>query len=149
MDSQDDDTLELMSKITSALMQGATISAAAAAAGIHRSTLYRWLHTDEIFRGTVTEILNDQCDVVDDQFTEIARASVSIIRDFLQKNDTDPAARVRTALAVLSRSPNRLWRSRMPAVPQPAPEHDEPQTDEEIANQLHFLIPRPWAKKPH
>ncbi len=132
------------------ISHGATICAASAKAGIHRSTIYRWLKTDELFRGAVTEALELQSDSVDDRLTELSRKAVDILNDLMEQPDVPRELRFRAAVAVLAHLPRHAWhRHKLPAVllpEEPEPEHNDDLDNLETHPHFHK---RPWATKRH
>ena len=102
----------VQAQVVAALAQGRTFTAAASAAGIHRSTIYNWLNKDKAFLPAV-EIANaesqqQQCD----EMVELKALALKTLRDLLEDPKASPSVRLKAALAILKRSD-----SEMPAAP--------------------------------
>ncbi len=101
----------VQAKVVAALAQGCTISAAAAAAGIHRSTIHIWLRRYSNFRTAVVETRRQVAAAFEDEMLELSTAALKTLRSLLETPDTQPALRLKAALAVLERPrfPNPGW----------------------------------------
>lgn len=62
-------TPEKKEAVLDALMDGATMGTAAARAGVHRSTVYRWREADETFEAKLTRALDIGTDALEDEAT--------------------------------------------------------------------------------
>jgi AcrR family transcriptional regulator len=85
---------------------GATISGAAGAISVHRSTIYNWFKNEPLFRATVTELQRERHQRVLDEMRELESLALDTLREILQ-NDAAPAGvRLRAALSILNRPKN-------------------------------------------
>jgi uncharacterized protein YchJ len=84
-----------------ALLSGSSISAAAEAAGVHRSTLHEWLRKHHLFRAALAEARHANADQVVDAFQNLTAAAISTLTEALTSPDTPISVRLRAALAVL------------------------------------------------
>jgi hypothetical protein len=101
----------VQSQIVVALAAGTTVVRAAAAAGIHRTTIHNWLRTSKEFREAVEQARKHYGALIADQLNELSIAALDTLRQLLNNPETPPAVRLRAALAVLGRpvSPGRGW----------------------------------------
>jgi hypothetical protein len=98
----DDDVVDLTPAqvvALAALAGGGSVSDAAAAAGLHRSTCYRWLDSDPVF-------ISEQRARLAAQVNELTDLAVGFVRGVLDGTETlvPKALRLRAALAVLGRA---------------------------------------------
>jgi hypothetical protein len=93
---------DVQSRVLQALAKGATMTAAAAASNLHRSTLYLWIKTQPAFnigvRDARTECYRDLCE----RRQEMHDLAWSTLRSLLADPDTPASVRLRAALAVLN-----------------------------------------------
>lgn len=83
-----------------ALAKGATIAATAAAAGLHRSTIHRWLNTNPEFVEAIRQTRSDILLAMRNRLKEPG-GTLDTLRSILTDVQTSPAKRVRAALAFL------------------------------------------------
>jgi len=88
-------------EILQALASGQTVTAAAAAAGIHRTTVHRWCRTVPEFRHTLESIRQSRIDAIHEQLDTLAIPSLALLNAFLNDVSASPSLRVRIALAIL------------------------------------------------
>jgi AcrR family transcriptional regulator len=84
-----------------ALVAGATMQAAAAAAGVDRTTLWRWMREDAMFIWAYNQARADQRDAVQAELRSLAADALAVVRGMLQDDEAPPALRLRAAMAVL------------------------------------------------
>lgn len=84
-----------------ALIAGATMQAAATAAGVDRTTLWRWMREDAMFIWAYNQARADQRDAVQAELRSLATDALAVVRGMLQSDETPPALRLRAAMAVL------------------------------------------------
>jgi transposase-like protein len=111
------DTLPpLQAEVASALASGATISAAASQAGVHRSTLHNWLK-QQAFKDALDQARNYYAESVRDQLAELSALALDTIRQILSNPEAPASVRLRAAMAVLERPqfPDRGWSLPVPA----------------------------------
>ena len=97
-------------QVIAALAQGRTVTAAAQDAGLHRNTIYNWLH-EPAFKTAADEAQREYVAILSDGMRDLAARAVETLRNLLDDPNTPPAVRLRTALAVLQRPhfPDRGW----------------------------------------
>lgn len=84
-----------------ALIAGATMQAAADAAGVDRTTLWRWMREDAAFITEYNQARADHRDAVQAGLRSLASDALAVVRGILQSDETPPALRLRAAMAVL------------------------------------------------
>jgi SEC-C motif/Homeodomain-like domain len=100
----------VQAQVIAALAQGRTVTATAQEAGLHRNTIYNWLH-DPAFQAAADEAQREYVATLSDGMRDLAALAVETLRSLLEDPKTPPAVRLRTALAVLQRPhfPDRGW----------------------------------------
>ncbi|MDB5331743.1 MAG: hypothetical protein JWP03_2894 [Phycisphaerales bacterium] len=83
-----------------AIMEGATMSEAAKAAGVDRSTLYRWRTTDPSFRRSLIAWRVEQVDAAYDRLATLAGKATAAIDKAIEKGDARLAFRVLEKIGV-------------------------------------------------
>jgi transposase-like protein len=78
-------TPEKRAKILADLTEGASISRAAQAAGVPRSTLYLWRRTDKVFAEAMAEALETGTDLLEDEALRRAKEYSDALLIFLLK----------------------------------------------------------------
>jgi hypothetical protein len=84
-----------------ALLTGASVTAAAAKAGIARQTLHRWLSDDAAFIAGYNLARRELADAVNQSLRSLSVQSVKVLRRALTSSKTPAAVRVRAAVEVL------------------------------------------------
>ena len=84
-----------------AMVGGATITAAAEAAGVSRPTVYNWLDGSPAFVAELNKLRAEQRDAIRDELRGLAPIAVVTLRRLLECSS--PSVRLRAALAVLDR----------------------------------------------
>jgi hypothetical protein len=90
-------------RVVAALAQGHTVTRAAAAAGVHRTTVHHWLRTSPDFKASVASAKRLYAACLADELTELSAAALKTLRTLLEAPETHPAVRLKTALAILER----------------------------------------------
>ena len=90
-------------QVVKSFSQGATVIGAASAVGIHRSTIYEWIKTQQEFADAVREARDDYRASLNDHRCELSRIAFFCLRNLLEDPKTPPAVRARLALAILDR----------------------------------------------
>ena len=120
------------------LAAGATVSAAAKAAGVHRSTIYNWCRDHAAFRAALTHSKIQAAEVIDDEIRDLAALALDTIRQLLQSEKTPAAIKLKAAQYLLAETirpamaevranlaaasiPQSEPASARPTAPQPAP----------------------------
>ena len=83
------------------LAAGKTVTAAAEAAGVSRTTLYEWKDLPS-FKAELNRSLAEQRDVIRGELLALATSAVRAIREMVESPETPPVIRLRACLAVLS-----------------------------------------------
>ena len=83
------------------LATGATVSAAAKAAGVHRSSVYNWCRDHAEFRAALRHSKIQAAEVIDDEVRELASLAVDTIRQLLASDKTPAATKLKAAQYVL------------------------------------------------
>jgi SEC-C motif/Helix-turn-helix domain len=100
----------VQAQVIAALAQGRTVTAAAHDAGLHRNTIYNWLH-EPAFQTAAEQAQREYIATLSDGMRDLAALAVETLRSLLEDPKTPPAVRLRTALAILQRPhfPHRGW----------------------------------------
>ena len=122
-------------QVVAALAKGQTITAAAARAGIHRTTIHHWLRTEPDFKTAVETAQRDYVSSLSDEMRELSALALASLRSLLEDPATPPSIRLKAALAVLQREnlPNKTW-----SLPKP-----ETLAESEAAGQKPAPAPEP------
>lgn len=91
----------IQQQLIQALSSGLTITAAAAAAGLHRTTVHHWCRTIPEFRNAVDCARQARIDSFRDQMNELAAPAIAVLNSVIRSESAPPALRVRIALAIL------------------------------------------------
>jgi hypothetical protein len=96
----------VQAQLVVALAQGTTITAAAAAANLHRATIYKWLNTQKDF-----EVRTDHILTLRDELKDLSGIALATLRALLADPQAPAAVRARVPLAILERPqfPNPVW----------------------------------------
>ena len=115
-------------QVIAALAQGRTVTAAAQDAGLHRNTIYNWLHEPE-FKTAAVEAQSEYVAILSDGMRDLAALALETLRNLLEDPKTPPAVRLKTALSILQRPhfPNRGWH---------LPERIEPPREQQVVDGL-------------
>ena len=90
-------------RVANALAKGATITEAAAAAGLHRGTIYKWLKTQKRFQDAVGDARNAYRLALRKELQDLSDTVFATLRALLTNPKTTVAVRQRLALAYLAR----------------------------------------------
>lgn len=93
------------STVLADLLQGHSVADAAKAAGVDRSTIYRWLHGVPEFRAEYNRQRCDLCESVRSQLMRLADKAVSVVQKTLEAGDVRVALSVLKGLGALSGKP--------------------------------------------
>ncbi len=86
------------------LARGGTVTAAADAIRVHRSTIYNWFKSDPSFQTAIEEIRRERRERLIDEMTELESLALASVRRALEDPSVPPSVKLRAALAVLNRS---------------------------------------------
>lgn len=90
-------------RVANALAKGATITEAAAAAGLHRATIYKWLNTQKPFQDALGDARNAYRLSLRKELQDLSHTVFATLRSLLTDPKTPVAVRQRLALAYLAR----------------------------------------------
>ena len=140
----------LQLEVLKALVSGVTVSQAAAAAEIHRSTIYHWCRYHPEFRSSLAELRGRQAEALRDEMQAIALDAVFTLKAIFADEAASPHVRLKAALAVIKsiesaepaeseRMPeaeyNSLWAAEpLEAAAQPVPIRQNPTEFDTISN---------------
>jgi transposase len=101
----------VQAQVIAALASGQSITAAASAAGIHRSTVHNWLKTDQQFQTEFDEFRQNTVESLRDQLADLERSALAALKRLIDDEKTSASVRLKAALAVLQRPqfPNQTW----------------------------------------
>ena len=85
------------------LAYGGTVSAAADAIGVHRSSIYNWFKSDPKFKQAVEEISRDRNERLIDQMRELESLALARLRRLIEDDSVPASVQLRAALAILNR----------------------------------------------
>jgi uncharacterized protein YecA (UPF0149 family) len=88
-------------QVIEALSTGLSVTAAADAAGLHRTTVHNWVRNIPEFRDTLAAAKQAQIDINRDEMNALAAPAIRILRNVIEDETASPALRVRTALAII------------------------------------------------
>ena len=97
------DLSAVQQQVVAALARGRTITAAAAEAQLHRSTLHNWMNTLPAFRAALMDARSHYAAQLRDEMKELSATALETLRTMLQHPQTPPAVRLRASLAILER----------------------------------------------
>jgi uncharacterized protein YchJ len=93
----------VQAQVVTALAAGASISAAAKSAGVHRSTVHNWLN-DAAFSAQFDTSRHDYVESLRDQLRDLSALALDTIRQLLENPGAASSVRLRAAQFVLNRS---------------------------------------------
>jgi hypothetical protein len=101
----------VQAQVIAALASGQSITAAASAAGVHRSTIHNWLKTDQQFQTEFDEFRQNTVELLREQLAGLERSALAALKRLIDDEKTPPSVRLKAALAVLQRPqfPNQTW----------------------------------------
>ncbi|MFN7934962.1 MAG: SEC-C metal-binding domain-containing protein [Bryobacteraceae bacterium] len=88
-------------QVIQALSSGLSVTAAADAAGLHRTTVHHWSRNIPEFRDTLAASKQAHIDIYRDGMNALAAPAITILRNIIEDETASPALRVRTALAII------------------------------------------------
>ncbi|MBS1828914.1 MAG: SEC-C domain-containing protein [Acidobacteria bacterium] len=88
-------------QVIEALSTGLSVTAAADAAGLHRTTVHHWSRNIPEFRDTLAAVKQAHIDIARDEMNSLAAPSIAILRAVIEDPNASPSLRVRTALAII------------------------------------------------
>ena len=94
----------VQAQVLTALAQGRTITAAADAAGVHRSTVHNWFKDCKPFRAAIDDARDESQEQFRDEMKELAALAIKTLRNLLEDPEASPSVRLKAALAIIRRS---------------------------------------------
>lgn len=88
------------SAVIRSLVSGSTVKDAAAAAGVHRSTVHEWIRRHHEFRAALDFARHSFALQIEDDLNSLSAAATSLIRKVIEDDSVPTALRLRAALAV-------------------------------------------------
>jgi transposase-like protein len=107
----------VQAQVVQALAQGISITAAASAVGVHRSTIHSWLNSQKEFAAAVEKAREDYVTLLRDELRDLSRVALAAVRQLLDDPKTSAGIRAKLALAVLQRpqyATGRSWNLPLP-----------------------------------
>jgi transposase-like protein len=126
-------------QVVAALAGGQSITDAARAAGVHRSTIHNWLKTDRQFQTEFDTIRQETAELLRDQLANLELSALAALKDLIDDPATPASVRLKAALAVLQRPqfPNQTWS---------LPERVETLQQQKIVDQFALAMAEPVAE---
>ena len=95
-------------QVVAALAEGRSVVRAAAASGIHRSTIHNWIRTSQQFCDAVNQARSHFHAIVADQLNELSGAALDTLRQLQQQFRGDPDAALPRDIGTMIRDLQRL-----------------------------------------
>jgi hypothetical protein len=92
----------IQDQVVAALANGASLSAAAAAAGIHRNTVGNWHRDSALFRAEFARAQYDRALLLREHAESLAETAIETIHAILIDPEASPSVRLKAALAILN-----------------------------------------------
>jgi SEC-C motif len=92
----------VQAQLVAALARGASVTAAAREAGVHRSTVHLWRNSPA-FSAAVDEACTGYAEELRDGLRDLSALALSSLRVLLESDSTPPGVRLRAALSILQR----------------------------------------------
>lgn len=87
--------------VLQALALGSDVTAAAARAGVHRTTVHTWCRTLPAFRAALREAKVAHAEAIQEQLRTVSNSAVAVIRNILDNETSSESTRLRAALAII------------------------------------------------
>lgn len=84
-----------------ALLSGATMTEAAATAGVHRATLHNWCRENTLFRAALRDAQSQKAQIVLDGFRDAATKALETIESIMADPEAPAAVRLRAATLII------------------------------------------------
>lgn len=91
-------------QVLAAIAAGASTTAAAAQAGVHRNTVANWRRSSQIFQSALAQAHYDRALQVHELAVALAGDAVAAIQSILNDPKTPPSVRLKAALAILQQA---------------------------------------------
>jgi hypothetical protein len=89
-------------QVIAALAGGATLSDAAAAAGVHRNTISNWRRSSVHFSTALADARYDRAILVRERADQLAGRAIHVIEQILSDTKVAPSIRLKAALAIVN-----------------------------------------------
>jgi AcrR family transcriptional regulator len=122
----------VQAQVIQVLAKGSTVTAAANAAGIHRTTIHHWLRTQKEFAAALEQAHEEYVEQLRDELQELSGLALSKMRELLDDPNTPASVRLRAALAVLQRPS-------FPKAPWALPESIESSEHDDFVRRMQYL----------
>ncbi len=101
----------LQASVALEIASGRSVTEAAAQAGVHRSTVYEWMHSEPAFNDAVEESRLEYIESLRNQLRSMSAKALARIEGLLDDPAAPPSVVLRAALAVLGRPrfPEQGW----------------------------------------
>lgn len=132
----------LQHQIIALLVQGATVSDAAATLGVHRTTIHYWKRHCQDFGDALHDAQEEHAEHIRSHSERYVSLALDTLRDLLEDQATPPTVRLKAALHILTQA------THTPA-PQPKPAAERRRTEQSSASvQPAVAASREQAPKP-
>lgn len=89
--------------VINTLIAGSSITDAAKAAGVDRSTVHRWLNSDSQFVAEHNQQRSELVQAQQEKLRSLSEKALTLVEELLDNNEASGSLRLRAALAVLDR----------------------------------------------
>jgi transposase-like protein len=90
-------------QVADALSNGATLTEAAAQAGIHRNTIANWRRNSDDFREALTRAHHDRAALYRERAVDLADLAFEALRNVLTHPESSPSIRLRAAIFIIEK----------------------------------------------
>jgi transposase-like protein len=111
----------IQQKVLEFLADGASTTAAAETAGVHRNTIANWRRTIPAFNSALDEALRDRALLQRESAAELVPQALQVVRTILHTESASPSVQLRAALAVfkMAAPPDAPRQQQMQPAPDP------------------------------
>ncbi|MBL8178352.1 MAG: SEC-C domain-containing protein [Bryobacterales bacterium] len=88
-------------RVIEGILAGLTVTAAAEAAGVHRTTVHHWCRVIPEFRNTLDAVKQARIDSIQDAMQALVAPSIAILTSIVHDESQPLSLRMRTAMAIL------------------------------------------------
>jgi hypothetical protein len=94
-------------EVLGALVKGSSVTAAARAAGLHRTTIHHWSRVLPDFRALLQDARNSRAEAVADSLYDLSDKAIDAVRNVLEDQEAPVTQRLKAALAVINSAVSR------------------------------------------
>jgi crotonobetainyl-CoA:carnitine CoA-transferase CaiB-like acyl-CoA transferase len=94
-------------EVLGALVKGSSVTAAARAAGLHRTTIHHWSRVLPDFRALLQDARNSRAEAVADSLYDLSDKAIDAVRYVLEDKEAPVTQRLKAALAVINSAVSR------------------------------------------